>query len=77
LQLKGLTAWFIWAAVHIQFLAQSYLRLTVFVQWSWTYLTGQRGSELIVNHHCAETRRIARESDEARAWGGEERARRI
>jgi NADH dehydrogenase FAD-containing subunit len=54
LQLKGLAAWFIWAAIHIQFLAQSYLRLTVFIQWLWTYLTGQRGSVLIVNHHCAE-----------------------
>ena len=54
LQLKGLAAWFIWAAVHVQFLAQSYLRLSVFIQWWWTYLTGQRGSELIVNHHSAE-----------------------
>jgi hypothetical protein len=26
-------------------------RVSVFVQWVWTYLTGQRGSQLIVNHH--------------------------
>jgi NADH:ubiquinone reductase (H+-translocating) len=26
----------------------------VFVQWVWTYLTGQRGSRLIVNHRGAE-----------------------
>jgi hypothetical protein len=26
----------------------------VFLQWVWTYLTGQRGSRLIVNHHGAE-----------------------
>ncbi|HEY2534760.1 MAG TPA: NAD(P)/FAD-dependent oxidoreductase [Xanthobacteraceae bacterium] len=51
-KLKGLIAWFVWAAIHIQFLAQSYMRLTVFIQWSWTYITGQRGSALIVNHHC-------------------------
>jgi NADH dehydrogenase FAD-containing subunit len=50
-QLKGLMAWFVWAVIHIQFLAQSYMRLTVFIQWLWTYLTGQRGSALIVNHH--------------------------
>jgi NADH dehydrogenase FAD-containing subunit len=51
-KLKGLIAWFVWAAIHIQFLAQSYMRLTVFIQWSWTYITGQRGSALIVNHHA-------------------------
>jgi len=32
-------------------LAQSSLRVSVFVQWVWTYVTGQRGSRLIVNHH--------------------------
>jgi NADH dehydrogenase FAD-containing subunit len=63
LQLKGLAAWFVWAAVHLQFLAQSYLRLTVFIQWGWTYLTGQRGSALIVNHHGAESAAIARKPE--------------
>jgi hypothetical protein len=23
------------------------------VQWLWTYLTGQRGSVLLVNHHAS------------------------
>jgi hypothetical protein len=50
----GLPAWMVWAAVHLQFLAQSSLRLSVFLQWVWTYLTGQRGSRLIVNHHGSE-----------------------
>jgi len=50
-QLSGFSAWLAWAAVHLQFLATSNLRLSVFVQWVWTYLTGQRGSRLIVNHH--------------------------
>jgi NADH dehydrogenase FAD-containing subunit len=49
--LSGLSAWFVWAAVHLQFLATSSLRLTVFLQWTWTYFTGQRGSRLIVDHH--------------------------
>jgi hypothetical protein len=40
-----------WAAVHLEFLGQSSLRVSVFVQWVWTYLTGQRGARLIVNHH--------------------------
>jgi NADH dehydrogenase len=48
--MSGTLAWLAWAAVHLQFLAQSSLRVSVFVQWVWTYLTGQRGSRLIVNH---------------------------
>jgi NADH dehydrogenase len=51
-RLSGLLAWLVWAAVHLQFLAQSSLRVSVFVQWVWTYVTGQRGSRLIVKHHC-------------------------
>jgi NADH dehydrogenase FAD-containing subunit len=47
-KMSGLLAWFTWAAVHLQFLATSSLRLTVFLQWVWTYLTGQRGDRLIV-----------------------------
>lgn len=53
-QISGLGAWFAWAAVHLQFLATSSLRLSVFWQWVWTYITGQRGDRLIVNHHGAE-----------------------
>jgi len=49
--LSGLLAWLAWAAVHLEFLATSSLRMSVFLQWVWTYFTGQRGSRLIVNHH--------------------------
>jgi NADH:ubiquinone reductase (H+-translocating) len=52
--LSGFGAWLTWAAVHLQFLATSSLRLAVFLQWIWTYVTGQRGSRLIVNHHGSE-----------------------
>jgi NADH dehydrogenase FAD-containing subunit len=58
---SGVVAWLTWAAVHLQFLAQSSLRVSVFLQWVWTYLTGQRGSRLIVNHHGSEDRRRAAE----------------
>jgi len=51
---SGFGAWLTWAAVHLQFLATSSLRLAVFLQWVWTYVTGQRGSRLIVNHHGSE-----------------------
>jgi NADH dehydrogenase FAD-containing subunit len=54
IHLSGFFAWLAWAGVHIQFLAQNSLRLSVFVQWVWTYVTGQRGSRLIVNHHGPE-----------------------
>jgi NADH dehydrogenase len=50
-RVSGFGAWLAWAAIHLQFLATSSLRLTVFLQWVWTYFTGQRGSRLIVNHH--------------------------
>jgi NADH dehydrogenase len=51
-RMSGFVAWLAWAAVHLQFLGQSSLRVSVFVQWMWTYLTGQRGSRLIVNHQA-------------------------
>jgi len=50
LHLRGLPAWWAWAAVHILSLAQPGLRISVFLQWSWTYLTRQRGARLIVNY---------------------------
>jgi len=61
--MSGLGAWLAWAGVHLQFLTTSSLRLSVFLQWVWTYLTGQRGSGLIVNHHGSEIG--TRESDTA------------
>ncbi len=51
---SGFLAWLAWAGVHLEFLAQSSLRLSVFLQWVWTYVTGQRGSRLIVNHYGAD-----------------------
>jgi len=52
--LSGFFAWLAWAVVHLLSLAQPGLRVSVFVQWVWTYVTGQRGSRLIVNHYGAE-----------------------
>lgn len=53
-QISGFLAWIVWALVHLEFLAQSSLRVKVFVQWVWTYVTGQRGARIIVNHYGAE-----------------------
>jgi NADH dehydrogenase FAD-containing subunit len=48
-QLSGFMAWLAWAFIHLLFLAQPSLRVSVFVQWIWTYLTGTRGSRLILD----------------------------
>ena len=61
-RVSGFGAWLAWAAIHLQFLATSSLRLTVFLQWIWTYFTGQRGSRLIVNHHGSQPAKAAEET---------------
>jgi len=66
LRISGILAWLAWAAVHLQFLAQSNLRVSVFMQWVWTYLTGQRGSVLIVNHRSGQPVISAAESPDVR-----------
>jgi NADH dehydrogenase FAD-containing subunit len=53
--LVGPLAFLIWALIHVLYLAQASQRLSVFLQWAWTYLTRQRGSRLIVNHHAQRT----------------------
>ena len=55
IRISGFVAWLAWVFVHIEFLTQSNLRVGVFIQWVWTYLTGQRGSRLIVNHRRFES----------------------
>ena len=70
IQMSGLIAWMVWAFVHLQFLATSGLRLSVFLQWIWTYLTGQRGSRLIVDHRASTLKRTpVREAVPAAAGG--------
>ncbi len=51
LKMSGFLPWLAWAAIHLQFLAQSYLRVSVFLQWVWTYITGKRGARLILAPH--------------------------
>jgi NADH dehydrogenase FAD-containing subunit len=51
LAISGFLAWMAWAAIHLEFLGQSSLRVSVFVQWVWTYLTNQRGSRIVINYH--------------------------
>jgi NADH dehydrogenase FAD-containing subunit len=48
IHLKGSAAWLAWLLVHVAFLAKPGLRVSVILQWAWTFVTGQRGSRLIV-----------------------------
>src|SRR5262249_53486200 len=52
---SGLPAWLVWAAVHLEFLAESNLRVSVFLQWVWSYVTGRRGSRLILDRNPPRT----------------------
>jgi NADH:ubiquinone reductase (H+-translocating) len=57
LRMSGFVAWLAWLAVHLQFLATSSMRVSVFLQWMWTFVTGQRSDQLIVNHRGVEPAR--------------------
>jgi NADH dehydrogenase len=46
-RLIGWIAWMAWLFVHILFLIGFRNRISVFVQWAWSYLTWQRGARLI------------------------------
>lgn len=65
-RISGTLAWLAWAAVHLQFLAQSNLRVSVFMQWVWTYLTDQRGSVLIVSRRRDEAQKAETEEPDLR-----------
>lgn len=52
-KLAGYLAWLIWSGVHVLFLALPNLRVSVFLQWVWSYVSKQRGSRLIVTPHRA------------------------
>ena len=61
-RVSGFGAWLAWAFIHLQFLATSSLRLSVFLQWVWTYFTDQRGSRLIVSHHGSQLVKTAEDA---------------
>lgn len=46
--MSGFLAWLVWALIHIQCLAESSLRFSVFFQWVWTYLSAKRDARLII-----------------------------
>jgi NADH:ubiquinone reductase (H+-translocating) len=46
-KLSGVTAWLLWSLAHIYFLIGFHNRLTVALNWAWSYATFQRGTRLI------------------------------
>lgn len=50
-RMSGFFAWLVWALIHIQFLAESSLRFSVFFQWVWTYISSKRGDRLIIERN--------------------------
>src|SRR5690606_20475877 len=51
LRLTGLIAWWFWLLVHIYRLSGFRNRLSVLIQWAWSYWTFGRGARLIVGKH--------------------------
>jgi NADH dehydrogenase FAD-containing subunit len=66
-RLKGVPAFMAWATIHMLFLAQLGLRVSVSLQWMWTFFTRQRGSRLIVTPR--ESGGLAKPSEVAQAAG--------
>lgn len=48
LKLSGMSAWWFWLLVHIYRLSGFRNRLSVLVQWAWSFITFGRGARLIV-----------------------------
>ena len=47
LRLTGFAAWILWCLAHIYFLIGFRNRFSVALNWTWNYLTFQRGARLI------------------------------
>lgn len=47
LRLSGLLAWYMWVFVHIYFLIGFRNRVSVFLQWFWSYATYKKGARII------------------------------
>lgn len=50
IQLTGFAAWLVWGLVHIGFLIGFRNRMTVMLDWAWSYFTYGRGARLITGN---------------------------
>jgi NADH dehydrogenase len=58
-KLSGLVAWLLWLFVHIMYLVGFRNRLSVLLEWGWSYLTFDRGARLITGARPPEVSRPA------------------
>ncbi len=49
LKFSGYPAWLLWLFVHLMYLVEFENRVLVFVQWTWSYLTRDRGTRIIAH----------------------------
>ncbi|MGH8541773.1 MAG: NAD(P)/FAD-dependent oxidoreductase, partial [Stenotrophobium sp.] len=49
-KVSGVIGWFIWAFVHVASLVGPEQRISVFLQWTWKYLTRRQGDRLITTN---------------------------
>ncbi len=54
LRMAGFLAWVLWLVVHIIFLIGFRNRVSVLLQWAWSYLTFDRGARLITFEYLLE-----------------------
>ena len=54
-QLKGFVGWLIWCAAHIYFLIGFRNRIAVTLDWTWSFLTSERGGRLILGNPSTST----------------------
>ena len=59
IRLSGALAWWLWGAVHVGFLAGFRNRVSVLVNWAWSYFTMRPGIRLITGHDGTRPERAA------------------
>jgi NADH dehydrogenase len=55
LRLTGLVAWLAWLFIHILYLIGFKNRVTVFLEWTWSYAFSRRGARLITSSEWRST----------------------
>ena len=62
IKLSGFSAWLLWCLVHVYFLISFRNRFSVALNWSWNYITFQRGSRLITGISGSRIEDVTREN---------------
>lgn len=52
IRISGLFAWLAWLGIHLMFLITFRSKITVFIQWCYSYFTFGRGARIIIPKYC-------------------------